>query len=300
MSEATSSQRVLSDADIEHFVEHGYVILRRAFDPAVASAWVDEGFKRLGYDRRDPTTWANPRIHMPTTKTIDVRDIAPRVWQAVCELLGGEERLRVPYNWSDAFIMNLGVGADQPWAPPSAASKGWHKDGDFFRHFLDSPEQALLTIVCWTDMVHTGGGTFIAPDSVAHVAKFLAARPEGVTPNAFSGLINECRDFIELTGNAGDVVLHHPFMLHATSQNVLRVERAITNPPVMLKEPMNFNRANPAEFSAVERGVLRGLGVERLDFKPTAPRERIVPDRVRVQAKMLEEEKARAAAAAAS
>jgi hypothetical protein len=47
------------------------------------------------------------------------------------------------------------------------SSPDWHKDGDFFRHFLDSPEQGLLTIVLWSDIEERGGGTFIAPDSVA-------------------------------------------------------------------------------------------------------------------------------------
>jgi len=289
------SDRVLSAEQIEHFIEHGYVIMRSAFPRETASQWVDQGFKRLGYDRHDRSTWAAPRHHMPSMNRVAVPEFAPTVWSAVCELLGGEERVQQPYNWSDSFIMNLGIGADQPWMPPSAAAKGWHKDGDFFKHFLDSPEQGLLTIVCWTDMIHQGGGTFIAPDSVGVVARYLADHPEGVSPNGFGGLINDCREFIELTGQAGDVVLHHPYMLHATSQNVLRVERAITNPPVSLKEPMNFNRPNPADFSPLEKGVLRGLGVERYDFKPTTPREKLVPARVHAQAKQLEEEKARLA-----
>jgi hypothetical protein len=56
---------------------------------------------------------------------------------------------------------------------------------------------------------------------------------------------------------------------------------------------MNFNQENPDEFSPVELGVLRGLGYDRLDFKPTAPRERLVPERVKRQQKMLDEQKAR-------
>jgi len=287
--------RILSQDQIEHFIEHGYVVLRNAIARDVASQWVDQGFKRLGYDRHDRSTWTRDRIHMPNTQLVDVEEFAPKVWSAVCDLLGGEDRVQRPYKWSDGFIMNLGVGADRPWAPPSPASEGWHKDGDFFRHFLDSPEQGLLTIVCWTDMVHEGGGTFIAPDSVGVVARYLAEHSEGASPNDFGKLINDCKEFVELTGAAGDVVLHHPYMLHATSQNVLRVERAITNPPVTLKEPMNFNRENAADFSPLERGVLRGLGVDRYDFKPTAPREKIVPARMKHQEKLLAEEKARLA-----
>jgi hypothetical protein len=46
---------------------------------------------------------------------------------------------------------------------------------------------------------------------------------------------------------------------------------------------MNFDRPHQDDFSLVERAVLRGLGVGRLDFAPTAPREDVVPERVRRQ-----------------
>jgi hypothetical protein len=42
--------------------------------------------------------------------------------------------------------------------------------------------------------------------------------------------------------------------------------------------------------------ILQGLGVERLDFQPTAPRERIVSEGMKRKQKMLEEEQARLAA----
>ncbi len=171
---------------------------------------------------------------------------------------------------------------------------GWHKDGDFFRHFLDSPEQGLLVIVVWSDIEPRGGGTFIACDSVPVLARFLAERPEGVLPGGFDfqERIKECRDFEEITGRAGDVVLLHPFVLHTVSQNHNGTARMITNPPVHLKAPMNFQRADK-DYSPVERSILRALEVESLDFAPQNPRERIVPERVRLQAKMKEEEQAR-------
>ena len=117
-------------------------------------------------------------------------------------------------------------------------------------------------------MLHKGGGTFVAADSVPVVARFLAEHPEGVLPDDFdyAELIGQCHDFVEMTGEAGDVVLLHPYTLHATSQNVLGVSRIITNPPLALREPMNFNRPDPDDFSLVEQAVLRGLGVGRLDF----------------------------------
>ena len=290
----------LTDADIEHFLEYGHVVLHDCFPRDFAEAWTANAFRRLGYDPDDPATWEQEIVHMPATQRVPMEEIAPKAWQAACELLGGADRV-APCSWGDGMIVNFHKGADRPWQPPSPQSGGWHKDGDFFRHFLDSPEQGLLTIVLWSDIAPQGGGTFAAADSVAPVARLLAAHLEGVLPGgapeaSFGSLVHQCRDFRELTGHTGDVVLIHPFLLHASSQNRSGKARFITNPPVSLKEPMQFHRADPSDFSPVERAILRGLGVERLDFQPTAPRERIVSEGMKRKQKMLEEEQARAAA----
>lgn len=295
--------KTLTEADISHFLEKGHLILRDCFPRALAEEWQTFAFKRLGYDPEDPTTWAEPRVHLPTMNRAPIQEVAPRAWNAICDLLGGEDRITNARSdskpaWGDGFIINFALGAETPWQPPSPEVGGWHKDGDFFRHFLDSPEQGLLTIVVWSDIYPKSGGTFVACDSVQYVAQHLYAHPEGVLPSGFRGIIDRCKDFVEITGNAGDVVLLHPFILHAASQNPSKRARFITNPPVSLKEPMNFNRENPEDFSPVELAVLRGLGKERLDFKPTAPRERIVPARIKRQQEMLAEQKRRLAEAA--
>lgn len=289
----------MTDEEVEHFIEYGYVVIRGAFTREQAEGWLKDVFPRLGYDENDPTTWTQARIHMPSHNRVNVAEFAPRVWEAIKVLLGGEDRIQKPA-WGDGFIVNLGTPEDaDTWQPASAEVHGWHKDGDFFRHFLDSPEQGLLTIVLWSDVQHKGGPTYIAADSVPVVARFLAEHPEGVRPGefGFQNLIQQCRDFREATGNIGDVFLLHPYMLHTVSKNALRIPRLITNPPVHLKEPMRFDREDPKDFSPVERAILRGLGVERLDYVPTGEREKIVPERVLRQQKMMEEEKARLAAA---
>jgi hypothetical protein len=74
------------------------------------------------------------------------------------------------------------------------------------------------------------------------------------------------------------------------------VGRIITNPPLALREPMNFNRPHADDFSLVEQAILRGLGVDRLDFVPTAPREHVVPERVRQQQARAAAENARLSA----
>ncbi|GIX07519.1 MAG: hypothetical protein KatS3mg115_1922 [Candidatus Poribacteria bacterium] len=290
------SYRVLTEEQIEHFLEKGYVHLEQVFPRELAEEWRALAFKRLGYDPDDPSTWVEARVHLPTLHRVRVKDVAPQAWGAICDLLGGEERIANAehYSWGDGFIINFRLGADREWVPPGPEVRGWHKDGDFFRHFLDSPEQGLLTIVIWSDIAPRSGGTFVATDSVPIVARFLAEHPEGVLPGQFpfQEMIRECREFVELTGRAGDVVLLHPYILHSASYNPSGRARFITNPPVALREPMNFNRPDPSEYSPVELAVLRGLGVKRYAFRPTAPRERIVPERVRRQQQMLEEQKA--------
>ena len=290
------NEHPLSSADQKEFIERGYIRLRGCFSKAKAREMEELCFKRLGYDPKDMSTWKEPRIHMGGNISIDPLIFAPKAWYAACQLLGGEKRVK-GWNWGDHFIINLNDGAERAWEPPSPKVPGWHKDGDFFLHFLDSPEQGLLSLVCWTDVLHKGGATFVAPDSVGVISRYLAEHPEGVNPFKFpfKELIGQCKEFVEVQGEAGDVFLLHPYILHASSQNALKKPRIITNPPIQLKDPMKFNRHNAADFSPVERGVLRGLGVERYNFVPTAPREKIVPQRVKDQEKRMAEEKMRQA-----
>jgi phytanoyl-CoA dioxygenase PhyH len=293
----SADHRVLTSEQAQQFLDKGYVVLRGCFTRQAAEEYTADIWTRLGYDRDDPSTWAEPSVHMPYHRLMDVREFAPKAWAAVCDLLGGEERVALPYTWGDGFIVNLRHDADRPWEPATPRSPGWHKDGDFFRHFLDSPEQGLLTLVLWSDVRHQGGATFVAADSVGPVARFLAEHPEGVLPGDFPvpELIGRCTEFVEATGSAGDVFLLHPYVLHAKAQNLLRLPRFITNPPVRLAEPMRFDRPDPREFSLVERAVLRGLGVERLEFTPTAAREAVVPERVHRQERMKTAERRRLA-----
>ncbi|GIK67231.1 MAG: hypothetical protein BroJett018_50250 [Chloroflexota bacterium] len=266
----------LSPEEVQHFLDYGFVHLTNCFDTDFAAQSTSAAFERLGYREDDPATWEQPIIHMPNKGFVDVKEFAPKAYGAICDLLGGEDRVETPVRWGDGYIVNFKLGADREWVAPSPESGGWHKDGDFFWHFLDSPEQGLLLIVVWRDIEPRGGGTFMACDSIKPVAEYLNNNREGLHPfeGGFGKFIYECKDFRELTGKAGDVVIMHPFMLHASSQNHSGKARFITNPPVALKAPMNFNRDNVDDFSPVELAVLKALGVERLDFQIEGERRR--------------------------
>lgn len=280
--------QVLTPEQRQQFIEKGYVTVKGTLDRGLAKQWTDEAYGRLGYDPVDRSTWTKDIVWMDRNHIAPIKDISPVAWAALCDVCGGEERIETKVmeiesqhfttinatEWSDAFIVNFRRGADQPWMKPSVEAGGWHKDGSFFRHFLDSREQGLLTIVYWSDVGHKGGGTFIAPDSIAVVARYLAEHPEGVDPSTdFGALIGECKEFVEVTGEVGDFTILHPFMLHASSNNHSPNVRFMTNPPVVLKDPMDLDREDPADFSLIELATLHGLGVDRYDFRPTAPRE---------------------------
>jgi hypothetical protein len=286
--------QLLSDVEIEHFLSHGYVLIDDCFPREVVEEWANRALARIDYCRDTPT-WEVERIHMPSMLEVRLAEFAPKLWQAVCDLLGGEARVRDALLW-DSFIINFSDGAGRPWEEPSQKLRGWHKDGDHFRHFLDSPEQGLQVLAVWTDIRHRGGATFVACDSVPVVARFLAAHPEGVMPDEFNyrQLIEQCHEFVEVTARAGQVILMHPFVLHSSSQNHLGIPRVITNTPISLREPMVYDRPDLADFSPVELAVLRGLGSRRYTFRLAGERETFVPARIRQQEMMREAEKARA------
>ena len=128
---------------------------------------------------------------------VNISEVSRKAWGAICDLLGGVDRIRDNPTWGDSFIINFSFGKDSPWQQPSREVSGWHKDGDFFRHFLDNPEQGLLTIVIWSDILPQSGGIFIAPDSIEHVARFLKQNPQGVLPDVgFGDHIEKCDIFL--------------------------------------------------------------------------------------------------------
>jgi hypothetical protein len=253
--------------------------------------------------------WTN----MPHFLQFDVSEFAPRAWGGICSLLGGASRVDTSVsNWKDSFIVNLGTTEGHNKVVKPQELENWHVDGDFFVHYLDSPEQGLLVIPLWSDIPEGGGGTMICPAAIEHVAKHLEKEREGVSPRMtprrdnpkfteefglewYIELAKTMPDeaFVEATGVVGDVYLLHPLMMHSRSNNMLRHVRVITNPPVSIREPFVFDRED-GNYSVVERKTLKALGKDRLEgWKIEAERQELVPKRVRVQAELKKKEEER-------
>lgn len=291
----------LTEAEKEHFLRYGYLHLKNCFTREQAAEMTSGVWTRLGMSPSDKSTWNKPRIHMPSHRTFDASVLAPRAWAAICELCGGEERITpTSRQWRDSYIVNLGSVEGEGKPVPPKQLDNWHVDGDFFVHYLDSPEQGLLVIPLFTDIQPNGGGTMICPDAIPRVAKQLYEHPEGVSPRMvtrdhpdfakernlqwYCDTTQACEEFVEATGEVGDIYLLHPLMMHSATKNALRLPRIITNPPIGLNEPFCYDRKD-GNYSLVERKTIQSLGGEEKlrGWKITRPREEVIPERVKIQ-----------------
>jgi hypothetical protein len=155
-SAAGDPEYILSEAQKSQFLEHGFVKIEKCFTRAQAADFTADLWVRLGMSPRDKTTWTAERTNMPWHGMVAISTFAPRAWAAMCQLLGGSDRISNYFeSWGDSFIVNLGLPEYKADDELDLRNDlwGWHNDGDFFVHFLDSPQQALLVIPLWSDIV---------------------------------------------------------------------------------------------------------------------------------------------------
>lgn len=253
--------RFLSKTQLRTFQETGCLAIEDCFSARAAAPPVARAYQRLGVDPADPRTWKEERASLGGESTFAVKDFAPKAWDAICDLIGGESRILEPakHSWSDSFVIRFPTRSQAPYAPPCASYQGgWHIDGELTAVMrLDCPEIGLLTYALWTDTGVGEGGTFFARDSVGKVMRFLAEHPAGVVKTDIPAprFAAESRDFMEFTGKAGTVLLAMPHMVHAESPNYCARPRFLTTRRVELRAPMRFDGPKE-ELSPVERFIL--------------------------------------------
>jgi hypothetical protein len=231
-----------------------------------------------------------------------LQEVAPRAIGAQLDCVGGWDRVKDPeqIKLPDSLAVNLcsddsNLGEDG-WR--STRAPGWHKDGWQYRHFLDSPQQGLLLGYIYSDTLPGSGGTQMCVDSIGVVARLLAQHPEGIHPDSVQSyikphMIKECSEFEELTGEAGDLAIIHPYMVHRVAGNPSGRPRFAQFPSLKLSQPMQFGRDDPSEYSLSELVVLKELGqLKRFDFATEEdyviyPREDITPPPSRTEEEQL-------------
>lgn len=165
----------LTEEQKQFWLEHGYIKIPQCFTREAADSFTSSIWTRLGMSPTDKSTWTTEKTNMPGHSVISAKEFAPKAWAAMCELVGGEDKIAEwCKDWRDSFIPNFGrpeYSADDELDFRQLTD--WHNDGDFFIHFLDSPEQALLIIPLFSDIKPKGGGTALCTDGVGLVAKRL-------------------------------------------------------------------------------------------------------------------------------
>lgn len=254
-----------------------------------------------GVEKEDPSTW-KPMVSIQEAYRSQEFDECntQRMIDAIEDLIGeGRWTERSVYGVDQNFPtwgwwpVNFSLGSDQEWDVPT---EGWHWDGQHFRHYVDSPEQGLLCLCIFSDIESRGGGTLVAEGSHKLVARFLNRFPDGTDQGWAIGTLNREHPWLsELTGNsksddglsrmerfmnpytdedgtvlrivetqakAGDVILCHPFLYHAPSQNHKHFPRFMCNRTTPLKERMNFRREPSDSHSPLEKSIRRAIGLE--------------------------------------
>ncbi len=335
MQESIAKCATLSPTEARRFIEHGWVMVQRAFskqiaDDVVASAWRE--LEERGIMKDAPETWKQepyvrtgcpPNVNIMASRgdkeaaaqMLEIRtryglpaespplhEIAPRALGAQLDCVGGPDRVEEPeqIKLPDSLAVNLcsddcNLG-EEGWR--STRAPGWHKDGWQYRHFLDSPQQGLLLGYLYSDILPGSGGTQMCVDSVGVVARLLAQHPEGIHPDSVQSyikphMIMECSEFEELTGEAGDLAIIHPYMVHRVAGNPSGRARFAQFPSIKLSQPMQFQRDDPGEYSLSELVVLKELGqLQCYDFATeedymTYLREDITPPPSRTEEEQL-------------
>jgi hypothetical protein len=237
-----------TEQTLAHFREHGWMRVRQAFTPHAAAAMRDAIWDTLteaGIDRHRPTTWTVERpTHLQRLKANPVfRAVGSDVLRAAIDTVLEGQTWETPKDWGAFF---LAFPSDMPWGIPSS---GWHIDAK-----LDGPlwpSTGVKTFALLGDIVPRGGGTQMVGGShrlvhrwfqgnppppgarSADMRKRLLAHPyirdlhtPGDGEARITRFLEAAEDadgiplqIVETVGQAGDVFLVHPLIMHVAAPN---------------------------------------------------------------------------------
>lgn len=254
---------MLSEDEVAMFERDGFVPIPGAVPADVIAecqAEVDESLRARDVDPEQPSTWRDPvvRLDCPWTPAYRAAGTQPVLWEAYDQLIGPQRWVRTP-----------GVGGTIPVRlphPDDPGDAGWHVDGSFvldgvYGLDLTSRERGLLALFLLTDVGEQDAPTELKVSSHLDLPRVLERFGDrGGTflevAMAFPPSVEE-RPSAFATGEAGDVFLCHPFLVHrATWPHTGIRPRAIAQPAIATHEPFRLDGTDP---SPVARAIVAGL-----------------------------------------
>ena len=265
-SNAHASVRALGAAQLEQFIQNGFVRIDGAFprelaDQGRAILWGD-----TGCDPHDRTTWTQPVIRLgyygqePFRKAVNT----PALHAAFDQLVGkGRWRPR-------ADLGSFPVRFPSPHDPGDA---GWHVDVSFagesddpdeknnflsWRVNVTSRDRALLMLFLFSDVGERDAPTRIRVGSHLDMARFLEPAGEAGMPLRALVDVGADRPQALAVGEAGTVYLCHPLLVHAARRHCGSTPRFMAQPPLHPAEPFRLDRED-GQYSPVEIAIRRAL-----------------------------------------
>jgi len=260
-----SKYKQLTVKEVHRFIEQGFLLVRNVFSRELVERIIPTVWAELNSESSDRSTAASPMVML---KKVFEHPPFPQILTE--RYLGAVDDLCGEGRWE----ATLGVGhwpillpgfAQAPWCPPKG---GWHVDIKLDQPRIDFPDFGLINIEFFSDIEPGGGGTAIRIGSHWHVARILEKVQRAGRMNRHELHLRTVSDtnhlpVIEVTGQAGDVLMMHPFTMHATSPNTSNRARIAAVKLIRLHEPLNLTRQSSRDYSPVERAIVEALGENR-------------------------------------
>lgn len=256
----------LTSAQIEQFIQDGFLRVGNAFPSALADACRRILWIASGCDEHSPSTWTRPVVRVGEIPNPLFGEAAntPTLHAAFDALVGPERWL--PRGSVGTFPIRFPSTEDP-------GDCGWHVDMSFgdegeqnfleWRINLSSKGRALLMLFLFSDVGETDAPTRLRVGSHIDIAQRLASHGDrglSLAQLAATGFSESSpRREVLATGPAGTVYLCHPFLVHSAQPLPTgRPPRFLGQPALLPKVELDPWRPDAAP---VERAIR--LAIER-------------------------------------
>jgi hypothetical protein len=246
--------------DVESFIRDGYTVVRGAFDKGTAARcreliWAE--LRERGIREDQSANWPE-YVHIDSLgdEPFIAAAAAPTLVAACDELIGAGR-------WTPEIAAGRAVAVRFPSL--GRGNSGYHIEGSFgprggpYRCNVRSRGRGLLALMLFGDVGPQDAPTRLVSGSHLYVPEFLAPYGEDgtVSDGCYWRPSVLCRPVVHATGEAGDVFLCHPFIVHtATWPHTGVSPRMIAQPAVHVRDGFAIDGSDPAP---VAQAIVAGL-----------------------------------------
>lgn len=228
----------LTRAQVDHFIESGFVRIDHAFPRELAAQVRERLWRDLPGRADEPSTWSRPvvRLGMYSEPPFVAAANTPVLHAAFDTLVG-------PGRWQPCRAM--GTFPVRFPSPDDPGDTGWHVDVSFgfdapdfldWRANVHSRGRALLMLFLFSDVGPDDAPTRLRIGSHREIALALAPAGEaGLSLRELLPSIAATEGLPEALacGEAGTVYLCHPFLVHSAQPHRGRQPRFLAQPPLL-------------------------------------------------------------------